>query len=267
MASLSSLESGLNPRLVAQAAQSYQGALLKALDEKEKKIDKQLAQLETMDEDDFERLREKRKQQMVKHQEERKKNERNGHGRYMELSDQKEFFSAGQASKQVVCHFYRGATWRCQIVDRHLGDLAPAHLETRFVKIDAEKSPYLVEKLGIVMLPSILCIKDGKIAHTVVGFDEFGGTDDFSSDVLAYVLSQHEVLTFDGPAPIEADEDSGMVVPSGVNRIDMRRGAAGAGSIREGHQEREQGDDDDDDDFDRYMDGFEEDCTVDEPAG
>ena len=49
-------------------------------------------------------------------------------------------------------------------------------------------------------------------------------------------------------------------------RPGLRRGA-GAGSIREGHQEREQGDDDDDDDFDRYMDGFEEDCTGDEPAG
>ena len=73
-----------------------------ALDEKEKKLDKQLQELETMEEDDFEKLREKRKHMMMKLQEERKKNERNGHGRYMELSDQKEFFTAGQASKQVV---------------------------------------------------------------------------------------------------------------------------------------------------------------------
>ena len=40
--------------------------------------------LQNMEEDDFEKLREKRKQMMIKVQEERKKNERNGHGRYME---------------------------------------------------------------------------------------------------------------------------------------------------------------------------------------
>lgn len=42
------------------------------------------------------------------------------------------------------------------------------------MKIDAEKSPFLVEKLRIVVLPSILCIKDGKTEHVIVGFDELG---------------------------------------------------------------------------------------------
>jgi hypothetical protein len=32
---------------------------------------------------------------------------------------------------QIVVHFYRSATWRCQVVDRHFGELAPQHLETR----------------------------------------------------------------------------------------------------------------------------------------
>ena len=54
------------------------------MDEKEKKLDKQLQELETMEEDDFEKLREKRKHMMIKLQEERKKNERNGHCLYME---------------------------------------------------------------------------------------------------------------------------------------------------------------------------------------
>jgi hypothetical protein len=83
MASLSALSGGLDPRL-AKVAGAYQGALLEALDAKEKKIDKQLEDLQNMEEDDFEKLREKRKQMMIKVQEERKKNERNGHGRYME---------------------------------------------------------------------------------------------------------------------------------------------------------------------------------------
>jgi hypothetical protein len=31
-----------------------------------------------------------------------------------------------------------------------------------------------VERLQIVVLPTILCIKDGKTVHQIVGFDEFG---------------------------------------------------------------------------------------------
>ena len=61
--------------------------------------------------------------------------------------------------RQVVIHFYRPSTLRCQIVDRHLGELAQGHLETRFLKINAEKCPFLVEKLRIIMLPTILCVK------------------------------------------------------------------------------------------------------------
>mmetsp|Transcript_45934 Transcript_45934/g.58998 ORF Transcript_45934/g.58998 Transcript_45934/m.58998 type:complete len:226 (-) Transcript_45934:425-1102(-) len=173
MASLSNMEGDLDPRVTKVKAQ-YEKTLLKVLEEKEKAMDEQMKNLENMDEDDFERLREKRKLQLQKLAVIREKNIRNGHGRYMELSDQKEFFEASKVSKNVVVHFFRGATWRCDVINRHFSDLAPVHLETRFVKIDAEKSPFLVERLGIVMLPSILCIKDGKTVHTIAGFDEFG---------------------------------------------------------------------------------------------
>ena len=94
-------------------------------------MDEQMQKIEKFDEDDFEALREKRKLQLQKAQATKQKNLLNGHGRYMELSDQKEFFEASKNSNLLVVHFYRGATWRCQVVDRHLGDLAPAHLETR----------------------------------------------------------------------------------------------------------------------------------------
>ena len=97
-------------------------------------MDSQMAKLETMDEDDFEQLRAKRKLLMQKEAAQKQKNLLNGHGRYMELSDQKEFFDASKASKAMLVHFMRATTWRCQIIDRHLGDLAPEHLETRVNK-------------------------------------------------------------------------------------------------------------------------------------
>jgi thioredoxin-like negative regulator of GroEL len=97
----------------------------------------------------------------------------------------------------MVVHFYRSVTPRCQIVDAHFQKLAPLHLETRFVKIDAEKNPFLVERLGVILMPTIVLIKDGKTDHAIHGFDEFGGTDDFSTDDVAYVLSRHGVLNFE----------------------------------------------------------------------
>jgi hypothetical protein len=54
-----------------------------------------------------------------------------------------------------------------------------------------------VERLGIILLPTIVLIKDGKTEHSIHGFDEFGGTDDFSTNDMAYVLSQYKVLNFE----------------------------------------------------------------------
>lgn len=64
-------------------------------------MDEQMTKLENMTEDDFEKLREKRKIQMQKQAALRQQNLLNGHGRYMELSDQKEFFNASKTSSQV----------------------------------------------------------------------------------------------------------------------------------------------------------------------
>lgn len=81
---------------------------------------------------------------------------------YSEIADTKDFFQAAKRSPRMVVHFYRGVTPRCEIVNGHLHKLAPMHLETRFVKIDAERNPFLVERLGIIILPTIVLIKDGK---------------------------------------------------------------------------------------------------------
>lgn len=62
------------------------------------------------------------------------------------------------------------------------------------MKIDAEKNPFLVERLGIILMPTIVLIKDGKTEHSLRGFDELGGVDDFTTADMAYVLASHGVL-------------------------------------------------------------------------
>lgn len=118
--------------------------------------------------------------------------------RYLEINDTKEFFNAAKKSERMIVHFYRGVTPRCEIVDAHFQKLAEQHLESRFIKVDVEKSPFLVERLKIMVIPTIVIVKDGKTEHSIRGFDEFGGTDDFSTEDVAYILSTHGVLNFDG---------------------------------------------------------------------
>ncbi|KAF2317433.1 hypothetical protein GH714_022249 [Hevea brasiliensis] len=62
-----------------------------------------------------------------------------------------------------------------QLIDKHLNILAKQHIETRFVKIHAEKSPFLAERLKIIVLPTFALIKNAKVDDYVVGFDELGG--------------------------------------------------------------------------------------------
>ncbi len=45
-----------------------------------------------------------------------------------------------------------------QIMDMHLAKLAPLHPETRFVKINAEKSPFICERLRVFMLPTLAIV-------------------------------------------------------------------------------------------------------------
>ena len=49
-------------------------------------------------------------------------------------------------------------------------------------QLNAEKAPYLTEKLRIFMLPTLALVKKEKVVDYVVGFDELGGKDDFTTE-------------------------------------------------------------------------------------
>mmetsp|Transcript_27076 Transcript_27076/g.29531 ORF Transcript_27076/g.29531 Transcript_27076/m.29531 type:complete len:225 (+) Transcript_27076:81-755(+) len=207
-----------------QMIENVAQGILEVAKKEEEKLDAKLKALEELDEDDFEAIRQKRKQQLQKKMQQEQVWKHLGHGVYSELTDTKEFFEAAKKSQRLVVHFYRSVTPRCQIVDAHLHQLAQKHLEARFVKIDVEKSPYLVEKLGIILMPTVVLVKDGKTEHSIRGFDEMGGVDDFSTTDFAYVLSQHGMINFDGG---DRSEDIGhRFRKAGVNsmRMNVRRG-------------------------------------------
>jgi len=121
-----------------------------------------------------------------------------GHGTYDELPDELAFFNAAKNSDRFVAHFYRESTERCKIVDLHLKSLASTHLETRFVKIDAEKSPFLCGRLAIRMMPTILILRKNIVVDRILGFTELGNRDDFKTDMLEWRLAQSEVIEYEG---------------------------------------------------------------------
>lgn len=162
----------------------------------EDKIDEEIAALDRLDLDDIEVLRERRLQQMKKMAEKRSRWKTLGHGEYSEIMSEKDFFPAVKASERVVCHFYR-ENWPCKVVDKHMGILAERHMETRFVKIHAEKSPFLAEKLRITVLPTIALVKNAKVEDYVVGFDELGGKDDFTTEELEERLAKAGVINLE----------------------------------------------------------------------
>ena len=164
----------------------------------EQQLDAEIERIEKMDEDDFEMLRQKRLESMKKAAQQNQEWKAIGHGQYEEIYGEKEFFEECKKSKNVVCHFYRDSTFRCKIVDKHLVLLAPKYMETRFLKINVEKCPFLVERLRIKVLPTICIAKDGKTIDYIVGFEDLGGSDDFPTEMLEWRLGCTSCISYQG---------------------------------------------------------------------
>lgn len=188
--------------------------VLETLDRQEQEIDDTIKRLEQADDDELERLREKRLEQMKARAHKQQELRAQGHGEYSLVTDTAEFFALMKKSDKIVVHFFTPANAFCQLIDGHLTRLAPRHLETRFVRLNAEKHEFLVERLGVWMIPCIALIKGQKVVKMVQGLDELGGTDKFSTAFLAYFCSLHEVLTFEGATPETATDDCGGLYAS-----------------------------------------------------
>ena len=173
---------------------------LEVVQQTEKKLDAELAKYSLSTTDDLELLRRQRIQELKSRADKEAGWRRQGHGSYSEVADQKEWFEASKGSERVVTHFYRSTTWRCEIMDKHLTAIAARHIETRFIKIDAEKAPFLAERLSVVLLPTLVMTKDNFTADRLEGFDELGGRDDWTTEELEARLARNGLIDYEPPA-------------------------------------------------------------------
>ncbi|KAJ7094648.1 thioredoxin-like protein, partial [Mycena belliarum] len=129
----------------------------------------------------------------------------NQHGKYSEVTDEKEVVRVSAREPKCVVHFYHSKFKRCEIMDKHLAKIAPKYFNTRFFRVFVENVPWLVERLGVKVLPCVICFVDGiaKDRHAatcysifsltlflrLIGFEDLGNSDAFDTAVLELRLA------------------------------------------------------------------------------
>ncbi|KAF7792914.1 hypothetical protein EIP86_004016 [Pleurotus ostreatoroseus] len=148
--------------------EGYRSAHAETLDD-----DELFAQLEAELEDDQSTAYERDDgvQEMMKYMERRKQLADAGHGQYTTLKDDAEVLDITISQK-----------------------LSKKYFSTRFVRVLAEKAPFLVDKLGVKVLPCVICFKKSMTCGRVVGFEELGNRDDFATSTLESKLIQFGVV-------------------------------------------------------------------------
>jgi hypothetical protein len=220
------------------------------------------------DDDDYmiQQWRQKRLQEIQRKVEEQERYRSiSGHGVYEELGQHsqlssntmdiaKEFFHTLKQSERLIFHFYRPTTEVCEVFHHHLSKLAAQHIETRFLKVnvaDCSDNPqhqdsalsFLVERLQIRVMPTLLLIRDQKVVHQIQGCTELGNQADFTTHHLAFVLGKYYNMLDLQPNEIPDTTDSPRHAKNRNSRFIS--GRKGTTRSRYAH-------DDDDSDGDNY---------------
>ncbi|KAJ7180220.1 thioredoxin-like protein [Mycena crocata] len=185
-----------NPKIASLAARLVQpNCRPRHEDEDEEDEDALFAELEEeIENDSNSEMREYGLQVLRQQMEQLSEMKQNQHGHYSEITDEKEVVRVSAREPKCVVHFYHSKFKRCEIMDKHLAKLAPKYFNTRFFRVFVENVPWLVEKLGIQVLPCVICFVDGISKDRLVGFEELGNSDAFDTAVLELRLAVSGVI-------------------------------------------------------------------------
>lgn len=181
-------------QVMAAAARDYQKEVLaQGKQQTSTSANEEVDLDELMDDPELEKLHADRIAALKKEAEKREALTRRGHGEYREVTEG-EFLGEVTGSEKVICHFYHKEFYRCKIVDKHLKSLVPRHVDTKFIKLDAENAPFFVTKLAVKTLPCVILFRKGIAVDRVIGFQDLGGKDDFTTKMLENLLIKKGII-------------------------------------------------------------------------
>lgn len=210
---------------------ALKGALQRQAKEQRQKENEARAAQQEID-DELEAIRRQRIERMKA---EVKEKDKASHGELTTIT-QDEFLDTVLKSARVVCHFFHPGFEKCLVMDKHLGVICVKHPETRFIRIDAEKAPFFVERLSIRTLPTLACFEDGKLINKQIGFQGIGKGEACESGDLERVLVEMTMI-----------QGASSTASSGGRERRNKVGGGGLTSRHKKYEGEEQGDDDDDD--------------------
>jgi len=121
--------------------------------------------------DELQQIRDARIAQLKHQQTQRAANLSLGHGSLRTIAQDDFLTECTGSSKFVIVHFYHDDFERCKIMDYHLRIIAEEHMEAKFLRIDAAKSPFFVSKLKVRVIPALFVFEDGKEVGRLAGFE------------------------------------------------------------------------------------------------
>jgi len=164
------------------------------------------AELEAEDDEFESKFREQRMKELKEEMDTLNEMKLNRHGTYEEILSEKEVLKITTTEKRVIAHFFHKDFRRCQILDGHLEQLAKKHFKTKFIKVDVENVPFLVTRMKIKVLPCLFSFIDGIVVDRIIGFEELGNTDNFTTKFLETRLTKSNVI-------VTAEETSNVRKP------------------------------------------------------
>ncbi|RVX16668.1 Thioredoxin domain-containing protein PLP3B [Vitis vinifera] len=147
---------------------------------------------ELMDDPELERLHADRIAALKKEAEKRQALKKQGHGEYREVTEA-DFLGEVTGSEKINIVFLLIDLSR--IMDKHLKSLAPRHMDTKFIKLDAENAPFFVTKLGVKTLPCVILFRKGIAVDRLIGFQDMGGKDDFATRTFEALLTKKGIVS------------------------------------------------------------------------
>jgi len=94
-----------------------------------------------------------------------------GHGEVRTITQDEFLPECTGSSEWVAVHFFHSEFERCKIMDHHLKLIAPTQLNCKFLRMDADKAPFFVQKLNIKTLPTLMVFREGKAVNRLMGFE------------------------------------------------------------------------------------------------